>query len=400
MIDGGPQTHRDGRLLRVLSIIDSLGQGGAERSLIDLAIGLRDHDIDTTLAVLRMRDDGFTQGARESGLQVTSLGPARIAAMARLRRMVSSIEIDVVHTTLFESSVIGRLGVAGMGLPVVTSLVNVSYDPVRLVDPRVSRTKLRLARGIDAWTARHLTSGFHALTHAVAAQSVKDLGIAPTSVVVIPRGRKPDEFYPPASEDERRVIRRGLDIEAGIPVLISVGRHEYQKGHRHLIDAMHQIVETSPGAVLLLAGREGNETQSLIRQVESLRLGGRVKFLGDRRDVAKLLRAADVFVFPSLYEGFGGSLIEAMATGLPIVTSDLAPIREVVGDTAILTRPADPDALSTAVELILGDRAAAEEIGEAGLNRFHENFRLDTVTAAMAQFFHRAAVNAPARHHR
>lgn len=400
MTNGESHTYRDGRALKVLSIIDSLGQGGAERSLVDLAVRLRDYDIDITLAVLRMRDDGFIQGARESGLDVVLLGSGRVAALARLRRLVRAIDVDLVHTTLFESSVLGRLGVIGLGIPVVTSLVNVSYDSVRRFDPRVSPVKLRLARAIDAWTARHLTSGFHALTHAVADRSVEDLGIDPMSVVVIPRGRTTDEFHPPVSEDERGLVRESLGIEAGIPVLINVGRHEYQKGQRNLIDAMPLILEKWPGAVLLIAGRKGNETASLGREVESLGLEDHVRLLGDRRDVATLLRAADIFVFPSLYEGLGGALLEAMATGLPIVASDLEPIREVLGETAVLTRPADPEAIFEAVESILSDRAAAEEMAAAALTRFRENFQLDNVAAATAAFFHGLVSNDPIRHAR
>jgi glycosyltransferase involved in cell wall biosynthesis len=99
------------------------------------------------------------------------------------------------------------------------------------------------------------------------------------------------------------------------------------------------------------------------------------------------MRAADAFIFPSLYEGFGGSLIEAMATGLPLIASDLSPVREVVGEAGILVPPADWRSLATAMRRLALDRTEAEALGSAGLARFQSNFRLDMVLSDMADLF-------------
>ena len=178
--------------LNALSVIDSLGQGGAERSLLDLVTGLRDHGIDTTVAVMRVRPDGF-HGALKAGsdLRIEVIGDKLPRAIRRLRAMLASGRFDLVHTSLFDATLVGRLAAWGSGVPVLTSLVNVSYDPVRLRDPNVSRIKLELARRIDGWTARRMNTRFHALTHAVAEQASIDLGIEEDAIVVIPRGRDP-----------------------------------------------------------------------------------------------------------------------------------------------------------------------------------------------------------------
>lgn len=384
----GPRRGGGQAALNVLSVIDSLGQGGAERSLLDLARGLRDHGIETTLAVMRVRDDGFHRPALAgSDLRIEVIGHKRLNAVRRLRAMMRAAPFDLVHTSLFDATLIGRLAAWGTGVPVLTSLVNVSYDAVRLRDPNVSRMKLDLARRIDGWTARHTNTRFHALTHAVAEQAATDLGIEGDSIVVIPRGRDPVEFRPAESPAERASIRSDLGIDPDAVVFLNVGRHEFQKGHRFLLDAMTSVIDTVPGALLLIVGREGNETSAIREQIAGRGLQRSVEILGDRRDVNRMMRAADAFVFPSLYEGFGGSLIEAMASGLPIIASDLSPVREVVGQAGVLVPPSDARSLATAMIRMASDRAEWEALGDAGLARFQSNFQIDTILSDMASLF-------------
>ena len=369
----------------VLSVIDSLGQGGAERSLIDIAANLGDHGIATTIATRRRVDHGYSGVVRETGMPVEVIGTGRLEGPMSVRRILRERGFDVVHTTLVQSNLAGRLGAIGTGTPVLTSLVNMTYDPVRLEDPRVSANGLRLYRLVDGWTARHLTTHFHALTRAVADRAMLDLGIRGDSITVVPRGRDPEEFHPARDATEKNSVLGRIGLHDETPVLINVGRHEYQKGQRILLEALPRVVERHPKVVLLVLGREGNETSNLEQLVEGLSLASHVRFLGDRRDVAEILRAADLFVFPSLYEGFGGSVIEAMATNLPIVASDLAPLREVLASTGTLVPRSRPDLLADAVLAMLDDRDRALDLAEQAYGRFEERFRLDRVVDQMAE---------------
>ncbi len=95
------------------------------------------------------------------------------------------------------------------------------------------------------------------------------------------------------------------------------------------IEALPTVLKEYPTAIVLLAGREGASTNDLKRRTDELGLTDHIRFLGHRHDVADLLCAADALVFPSAFEGLGGSLIEAMAVGCPIVCSDLSVLREV-----------------------------------------------------------------------
>jgi glycosyltransferase involved in cell wall biosynthesis len=114
-----------------------------------------------------------------------------------------------------------------------------------------------------------------------------------------------------------------------------------------------------------------------------------VRFLGHRKDVPEVLAAGDVFVFPSLYEGFGGALLEAMALGLPIVASDIPAVREVVDDgaNAILVPPGDAPALASAIDGLLDDTGRRQAFGARGRTMFCERFVLDRVAEQMLAFY-------------
>ena len=133
------------------------------------------------------------------------------------------------------------------------------------------------------------------------------------------------------------------------------------KGHRYLLDALPAILADHPNVVLLLAG-EGSERGALEEQVQRLGLAQHVRFLGFRRDVPQLIQAADLLVMPSLSEGLCSSLIDAMLGGLPIVTTTVGGIAELVGPDQLSNAPVawpvperDSAALAEAVGTALAD---------------------------------------------
>ena len=308
-----------------------------------------------------------------------------------LRRLRSQVQPDLVHTTIFEADVAGRIACAGSRVPVITSLVNTSYDPVRLTDPAITPWKLHAAQVIDGWTARHLTTHFHAITGAVRDASIRDLRIDPQRVTVVERGRDPRRLGEPGAERRARA-RRDLGVDDDELVLLTLGRQEFQKGQWVLIDAMPKILATRPNATLLLAGREGNASARLRTAVRAAGVEGSVRFVGHRDDVPELLAAADIFVFPSLYEGLGGALIEAMALGLPIAASDLPAIREVVDrENAVLIPAGSSPELADTVLALADDPGRRRAMGERSRAIFEERFTLERSARRMLELFERVA---------
>jgi glycosyltransferase involved in cell wall biosynthesis len=269
---------------------------------------------------------------------------------------------------------------------VVCSLVNTPYGhEVARAEP-VAGWKLRLVRRLDRVLARRMTSGFHAISVAAAQHAVEHLGVSPTSIRVIPRGRSTASLG--AATIERRTATRGRFDWAGRPVVLNVARHEPQKGQLHLIDAFPAVLETSPDALLVIAGREGRSTATIQRRVRALGLDHAVRLLGERSDVPDLLAAADVFAFPSLYEGLGGAVVEAMAFGLPIVATDIPALREVLQtDRGWLVPPGDAGQLAAALNRALAGGEEVRARAARSRHAFFSEYRLDLCAVRMRELY-------------
>jgi glycosyltransferase involved in cell wall biosynthesis len=380
--------------IRVLFVINGLGTGGAERSLAELLPALPAFGIEPTVAVLRRRAEGVEREVRRLLPDVRLIAGARMPGRVRsLREILRTSEFDLVHTTLFESDIVGRLAAAGLGVPVLSSLVNDSYHEIRLRDPNVRRWRLDLVRLCDAWTARHLATHFHAISQATKASAVRHLGIAPDLVTVIERGRDTSRLGAP-SQERRAAARRHLGLPAHSEVVVSVGRHEFQKGQKYLIEAVDRLIPQRPGLVLMIAGRSGHMTPDLIRTVEASGAPHRIRLLGHRDDVPELLAAADVFAFPSLYEGLGCATLEAMALGLPIVASDIPALREILepGCNALFVPPSSSEALAAAIGQLLDRTDTARAFGDRNRALFLERFTLHRSVERMAQLYTQLAL--------
>lgn len=376
--------------MKVLFVINGLGAGGAERSLAEALPHLRRGGVDPVVVCLEPVREGILHEVLAESFDVRFLHGRRLPSWTlELRRIVRAEQPEVVHTVLFEADIVGRVAAAGTPAAVITSLVNTSYDRARLGDPRVPRARLQAVRLIDGWTARHLTDHFHAVTEAVKRSAVAALRIPPARITVIARGRDSGRLGAPGPE-RRRDARARLGLSDADEVIVTVGRQEFQKGQVHLLEAVAAL-RARPRLVLLVAGRRGHVSGELADAVRRLGLEGRARFLGHRDDVPELLAAADVFAFPSLYEGLGGALIEAMALALPIVASDIPAVGEVVerDHNALLVEPANAGKLALAVAALLDDRDLARSFGARSRAIFEQRFTLRTSAERSLALYHR-----------
>lgn len=380
--------------MRILYVIDSLAPGGAETSLAAMAPGLVARGVELHVLPLGGAVD-LAPVLADAGVAVhpRSGRHGRIGNVLAVMRAAKQIRPDLIHTTLYEADVAGRTAARLLGFRSSTSLVNESYGTSHASE--IPAWKLLAARLLDRVTA-HAASRFHAVSRAVVDSIAPALGIRRDIIDVIPRGRDPQRF-PFQPIEQRRVTRAALGLPADTPVVLGVGRLEPQKGFQHLLDAIPLIAAEVPDAVVLVAGRDGRAAQGLRDQAADLPL--EVRFLGHRTDMPALMAAADVLAFPSEREGSPGTLIEAMAVGIPIVASDIAPCLEVLGNNdppvALVTRVGDPVALGQAVVTALRDHESAQQRAAAARARFDNSFTIDSVAGRMADFFARAAKGDP-----
>jgi glycosyltransferase involved in cell wall biosynthesis len=132
----------------------------------------------------------------------------------------------------------------------------------------------------------------------------------------------------------------------------------------------------------------GSCQDELIRRAAELGLRERVRFLGFSRAIPDVLRCFDIFALPSLSEGFPNTLVEAMATGLPCVATNLACIPEIVehGRHGLLVKPGDPEALASALRALVADPPLRRALGAAARARVEESFGLDVTTDRFASY--------------
>jgi glycosyltransferase involved in cell wall biosynthesis len=195
-----------------------------------------------------------------------------------------------------------------------------------------------------------------------------------------------DPAFRPGSPEEIAAIRNELDAPAGY--LLYVGTLEPRKNLGALLDAWQLLRREDPETPpLVLAGGYGWRSQGLVRRIEALKPQG-VRALGrvDAGRLIRLLQGASVFVYPSLYEGFGLPPLEAMACGVPTVVSNVSSLPEVVGDAGVTVDPLDPGEIAGAIQTLLQNPERAAKLAERGRERAR-GFTWEAAARRMEEIF-------------
>jgi glycosyltransferase involved in cell wall biosynthesis len=199
----------------------------------------------------------------------------------------------------------------------------------------------------------------------------------PEKITVIYPGIAVEDFMERINPAHLWSLAKELALDGAYPILINVGRLVNQKGQAYLIPMMLEVLQQFPQARLLIVG-EGPERSALERAITRAGLGRAITLLGTRHDIPALLAIGDIFVFPSVAEGFGLAMLEALAAGKPAVAFRIPPLTEFVQDgiTGHLVEPFDVKALAAAVASIASDRQRARDMGERARRTAAECFAI------------------------
>lgn len=194
------------------------------------------------------------------------------------------------------------------------------------------------------------------------------LEISPERTVRIYEARGHDSGEPPAGQVHEARARHGLGEK---PYVLSVGTLEPRKNHERLVRAFSELSPQFDDVHLAIAGGEGWRADGIRQAVEESSAPNRIRLLGPvpGRDLQALYSGARVFALPSLYEGFGLPVLEAMACGTPVLTSDVSSLPEVAGDAALLVDPHSTDAIRDGLERLLGDESLRGRLARRGRER-------------------------------
>jgi len=234
--------------------------------------------------------------------------------------------------------------------------------------PRLQRWYLELSTRWNVSVASHVLVDSRATRDAVMAA----YGISSEKITIVYPGYASD-LAPIRDSQQRAGVRQRYGIPG--PYILFLGRIQPRKNLVRLIDAFAQIAPTYPQLVLVLAGPQGWLTRPIVDRVQAHGLTRRVLFPGyvATEDKAALISGAEVFAYPSLYEGFGFPVLEAQACGVPLLTSATSSLPEVAGDGALLVDPTDTEAIAAGLCRLLEDPALREALvarGFANLRRF------------------------------
>ena len=248
----------------------------------------------------------------------------------------------------------------------------------------IKNVKVIARQGIDyplknnlryRFTYNNLASGIIANSEATKKTMLKNVPwLDPDRVKVIYNGINPDLYLASSTKD----LRKEIGLTENDFVIGFVGRFSVQKGIQYALEAFKIINEKFKNVHLLLCG-EGELKQDIENFIGDNFLQNKIHLLGFRKDIPDIMRAINVLLTPSLWEGFGLVLIEAMASGKPCVASRTSSIPEIINDeeNGILVQPQNSESIVEALDRLISNPGLAQELGENGLKIFHEKFTID-----------------------
>ncbi|PTX42621.1 glycosyltransferase involved in cell wall biosynthesis [Christiangramia gaetbulicola] len=309
--------------MKILIVIDSLGSGGAERSTAVLSDYLYEKEINFDVICLDQKTVGVQSQMQAKGYKIYFFEKNNFFSQVKyLAKFIKKGEYDLVHSILFRANIRTRFAKLFQNFVHLESLVNTTYSKERFNDKRVNQKALWFYKNLDKNSASWGVDHFHSITETVKEHYIKEVNIKPEIISVIPRGRKPllNEYeQKPATSSE-------------MVSFINVGRHEFQKGQIYLLKAVKILKDKGYLLNLTILGRDGTMTPEMKNYINENSLAEIVSIEGFKENVPDYLLKSDVFVFPSLFEGLGGALIEAQAAGLPIACNNIPVLHEVVKD--------------------------------------------------------------------
>jgi glycosyltransferase involved in cell wall biosynthesis len=362
----------------VTHLIQQIGIGGTELQLCRLIRG--SSPARAVHRVLYYSDSRDTEGIRvfaQAGIAMERIdrrgGPALF--VPRLARAIARETPDILHCWLVGAALWGRLAgrlahVPGIILSFRSSVID-------------EAPALRVARLLDGRSIRYLANNT-----SVADSLVHGLGVPKSRITIIFNGLDVEDY---AVVGDRAALLRPHGCPANARVVLSVGRLTVAKNFEMLMRVARRA--RASGEIHFFIAGHGELDAELKAAAESLGVSDRVHFLGLRRDIPALMASADVFCYTSRFEGFPNALLEAMASGRPIVTTRFAGVEGIIDHdrTGLIVQQDDDAAAFEALRRLLSDPDAAAAMGAAARRRAEQSFSTASMVNATLDYYERGA---------
>ena len=360
--------------IKILHLITGLDLAGSQMMLVNLLRGMNRERFDSV--VVSLQDGGPRRSEVESmGIPVFSLGVGRgvpnPAGLLRLLRLVRRERPDVLQSWLYHADLLGLVAARMSRVPACAWNIRTSD-----MDMARYSTISRLVFASLPWLSRYPDV---VVVNSDAGRKLHErLNFRPRRWRLIPNGFDLDRFHPDPGARAR--LRRQIGAPNSFLIGL-VARYDPMKDHRTFLTAAARFRKSRPDARFVLAGGDiDSENQTLSRMINDLGLSDAVDLLGERDDIESVIAALDILSLSSTAEGFPNCIGEAMACGVPGVTTDVGDAAILVGDTGRVVPVRDPDALADAWSQLyeMGEEARVE-LGMSARRRIEESFSLPSI---------------------
>lgn len=343
--------------MNILFLTNHLNVGGITHYALTLASGLKKkgHNVYIASSGGKLLKRFIEEGIIYIHIPIKTKSEASWNVFASLFKLLPYIKeknIDIIHANTRVTQVLGYL------------IQRFSHKP--FVSTCHGFFKRRFFRRVfPCWGNKVV-----AISESVEEHLLCDFEVDKEDIVLIHSGIDTDKF-----QNINMPVKEKYDVLEGRPVIGTIARLSEEKGHIYLIEAMKHILSDIPGAKLLIIG-EGRMKEKLVSLAKKLGIEQHVFFVSETSDTKEVLFDLDVFVMPSLKEGLGLALMEAMACGLPVVGTAVGGIKNLIqdGKNGLLVNPADPLELAKAILALLRDPSKSDSLGKNAGNFIKENF--------------------------
>ena len=359
--------------MKVLHLITWMVPGGIEKWLLSMLAEMPRESCAMDIACKGASVGPLADVARESGARVLHcpLRPSHVGFGRELRSILREGKYNIVHNHLANYSGYATWIARRENVPTIASFHNTAFPPETWTRaPGLRQLRDVYSRRSMSYALRNsqfVTGCSEAVLESMAAYAPRAANWRVLAYGV--------ELPQIADESARRALRQELGWPDDALVVLHVGRFIEQKNHAGLLRIFARVAGEVPSARLLLVG-EGPLTSEVENQIVALGLQEKARCIGVRNDVPHLMSCSDLFLFPSLHEGFGLVAIEANGAALPVVGSRIPGLGEAVedGETAFLHSPHDEDAMATSTLSLLQNATLRRQIGQAGRDRACRQF--------------------------
>jgi glycosyltransferase involved in cell wall biosynthesis len=363
-------------MIDVAFLITSLNRGGAETQLVRVALSLRRRGWKVGILTM-LPSSAYLEEVREAGIElaecVTPLGRLPWRMVPRVVRTLRRWQPPVLVTFNFPADVMGRICGPLAGVPIlIGSILTAHVKSIfrewfyRYTEPLVALTVSNSSAALRFMDSRRILS--------------------PGKTMVIPNGVAVAEYPAVVS---REAVRAELDLPMDAFLWIAVGNLREAKDYPTLVRAAERCAKADPRFRLLVVGG-GDLLEGLREEAASRGLGGIVRFLGSRGDVARFLSISDAYVLSSAWEGMPNTVMEAMASALPVVATQVGGVAELVedGSSGFLVPPGDPAAMADRmIGLMALEPEHRRRMGTSGRDRMAREFDMEVVVDRWVALF-------------